>query len=298
MPGVAKLRLSSRMRQLKKCAGTVTKRRLTAKNKGFRNQMRCCSCDLRLSELNHGPNGSFFVRNDILGRSNVKVSRAEVLWLLFAKANDLTTRQTRQLAVGEFAMGSQVQTDWFCLVREDVAATRAAMSGQAVQADEALFRGKRKGNVGRLLAGKGFGPRRSHFGGRVCGPWVFEMVDMDTGELRMIRVRRRDTPTLCLEIRKHVSPGTTIVTDEWAAYRRIAALQDADGTPLVYVHLTGGAHTQNIEAAWRPAKSLLVRNTNGWCGPGTNMHRGHCTEGEPRRTGSSKRTWTGAGGGH
>ncbi|KAM7313549.1 hypothetical protein ISCGN_003410 [Ixodes scapularis] len=73
----------------------------------------------------------------------------------------------------------------------------------------------------------------------------------------MIRVRRLGIPTLCLEIRKHVAPGTTIVTAEWGPYRRIPALEDADGTALGYVHLTGGAHTQNIETAWRPAKSLL-----------------------------------------
>ncbi|CAN7943569.1 unnamed protein product, partial [Ixodes hexagonus] len=188
-------------------------------------------------------------------------------------------RQTRQFARGEFAMGSQVQTDWFGYVSEEVAATRAAMPqlggpGKAVQADEALFRSRRKANVGRLLAGDGFGPRKNNFDGRICGPWVSGMIDVDTNELRMIRVRRRDTLTLCREIRRHVAPATTIITDEWAAYRRIPALVDGAGALLRYTHQTvnhrrnfvdprTGAHTQSIESAWGPAKALLVRNMKG-----------------------------------
>ncbi|CAN8023165.1 unnamed protein product, partial [Ixodes persulcatus] len=188
-------------------------------------------------------------------------------------------RQTREFARGEFTMGSHVQTDWFGYVREEVAATRAAMPqlggpNKVVQADEALFRARRKANAGRLLKGDGFGPRRNNFDGRICGPWVFGMIDVNTNELRMIRVRKRDTLTLCREIRRHIAPGMTIVTDEWAAYRRIPALMDGAGASLQYTHHTvnhsrnfvdprTGAHTQKIENTWEPAKALLIRKMRG-----------------------------------
>lgn len=136
-----------------------------------------------------------------------------------------------------------------------------------------------------MLGGDGYGSRRNNFNGKVCGPWVFGMIDVESGELRMVRVRRRDTLTLCREIQRHVAPGTTITTDEWAAYRRIPALRDAAGVSLNYTHLTvnhsrqfvnsrNGAHTQNIESAWGPAKALLVRTMKGWSGPGAHTPQG------------------------
>lgn len=57
-------------------------------------------------------------------------------------------------------------------------------------------------------------------------------------ELRLIYIRKRDAVTLCREIRQHGAPGTAIVTDEWAAYRRIPTLRDNNGASLNYTHLT------------------------------------------------------------
>ncbi|EEC08051.1 hypothetical protein IscW_ISCW006242 [Ixodes scapularis] len=42
------------------CTGTVTERQLKAKKRGFCNQMRCGKRDLRVLELNHGPNSSLY----------------------------------------------------------------------------------------------------------------------------------------------------------------------------------------------------------------------------------------------
>ncbi|KAM7290058.1 hypothetical protein ISCGN_026731 [Ixodes scapularis] len=241
-------------------------------------------------ELNFWPNGSFFTRVDKWGRPNVKVSRAEVPWLVFARVNDLNVCQTRQFACSQFAIAPHMQTDWFGYVREEVAATRAAMPklggpGKVVRADEALFRSRRKANVGRLLAHDGFGPWRNNFDSRICGPWIFGMIDVDTNELRMIRVHKRGTLTLCREIWRHIAPGMTIVTDELAAYQRIPALMDGAGASLQYTHHTvnhrrnfvdprRGAHTQKIENTSGPAKALLLRNMKGWCGRGANTQRG------------------------
>lgn len=147
------------------------------------------------------------------------------------------------------------------------------------------FGEKERGTWAGCWERTGNGSCRNNFNGKVCGPWVFGMIDVESGELRIVRVRRRDTLTLCREIQRHVAPGTTITTDEWAAYRRIPALRDAAGVSLDYTHLTvnhcrqfvnprNGAHTQNIESAWGPAKALLVRTMEGWSGPSANTPRG------------------------
>uniref|UniRef100_A0A147BJK4 Putative isxo2-like transposase domain protein n=1 Tax=Ixodes ricinus TaxID=34613 RepID=A0A147BJK4_IXORI len=109
------------------------------------------------------------------------------------------------------------------------------------------------------------------------------MIDVESSELWIVRVCRQDTRTLCREIQRHMAPGTTIITNEWAAYRRIPALQDTAGVSLGYAHLTVNhsqqfvnprTHTQNIEFVWKTAKALLVRTMKGWSGRGANTPQG------------------------
>ncbi|KAK8771236.1 hypothetical protein V5799_025527 [Amblyomma americanum] len=98
--------------------------------------------------------------------------------------------------------------------------------GEVVQVDECLMRGKRKANRGRLLAGDNVPPhRQSNYGGVVDrGPWVFGMIWEATKELRLFKVDRRDAATLGALIAANVPPGTTIVSDEWAAYQCVPGL--------------------------------------------------------------------------
>ncbi|CAN7946267.1 unnamed protein product, partial [Ixodes hexagonus] len=233
------------------CKGSVTKN-MRNSPKGPRPWLMCGSCKKRSSELRGLPlaSPSFFARVDSLGRPNVKLSKAEIIWLIFAKSHGLDTRQTRQLVDGLFDMGGHVQADWFHYVRELLAAERAAMPklggpGKVVQADEALA---------------------DHYGGRVSGPWVFGIIDVESGELRLVHVRKRDAVTLCREIRRHVAPGTVIVTDEWAASDPDAPRQQRRPTQL-------DAHDIH-RAGVGPAKRLLLRNMRGWCGCNARTARG------------------------
>lgn len=79
-------------------------------------------------------------------------------------------------------------------------------------------------------------------------------------------------------------PGMTIVMVKWAEYRTISALQEADYA--AWLRLPHGepncrfmvprinTHTQNIEAAWGPFKSFLVRKMKGSSGLGADTQQG------------------------
>ena len=75
-------------------------------------------------------------------------------------------------------------------------------------------------------------------------------------------VNKRDAATLLPIIQAHVAPGTTIHSDEWAAYRRISALPGIAGHSTVnhslnFIDPVTGTHTQNIESYWNRAKGKL-----------------------------------------
>ena len=77
-------------------------------------------------------------------------------------------------------------------------------------------------------------------------------------------VPRRDAPTLLPIIDAHVAPGTTVWSDEWAAYRRVQGLPNVNGHATVnhsiqFVDQQTGVHTQAIESYWNRVKIKLKR---------------------------------------
>ncbi|EYB81257.1 hypothetical protein Y032_0388g496 [Ancylostoma ceylanicum] len=120
--------------------------------------------------------------------------------------------------------------------------------GHTVEIDETCVT-KRKYNRGRWV--------RRH-------QWLFGGYERGSGKSFLILVRRRDAATLLRLIVKYIRPGTTIISDCWRAYNRIASL------PQGFRHLTvnhqvnfvdpsTGAHTQNIECHWQKFKNLAKR---------------------------------------
>jgi transposase-like protein len=108
---------------------------------------------------------------------------------------------------------------------------RIGGEGRIVEIDESLFI-KVKHNRGRdILRPK---------------VWVFFKVDS------------RDAVTLLNIIYNHVLPGTTILSDCWAAYNRIIDLDRQYDHRTVNHSLTfvapDGTHTNSIESTWRAAK--------------------------------------------
>lgn len=77
-------------------------------------------------------------------------------------------------------------------------------------------------------------------------------------------VAQRDAATLLPIIQQHVANGSTVGSDEWAAYNRIASLPNVSSHGVVnhsieFVNHTTGVHTQNVESYWNRVKIKLKR---------------------------------------
>jgi transposase-like protein len=120
--------------------------------------------------------------------------------------------------------------------------------GMHVEVDESLF-SRRKNNVGLVL------PQQ----------WVFGGVCRETHEVFLVAVPDRTAQTLLDCIRRHVLPQTTILSDEWAAYRGIQGMgmnltHNTVNHTYNFIDPTTGAHTQTIESTWNQAKARNKRH--------------------------------------
>jgi transposase-like protein len=64
-----------------------------------------------------------------------------------------------------------------------------------------------------------FGHRKYQRGHRVRGQWVFGRVELESGATFLVPVEKRDADTLIALIHRWMKPGTTVISDCWAAYR-------------------------------------------------------------------------------
>ena len=121
--------------------------------------------------------------------------------------------------------------------------------GKIVEFDETLLV-KRKFHRGRVLSGQ---------------KWV--VVGIERGEKTHYFVEyvpHRDRASLLPVITRCILPGTTIITDDWGAYRRLCRYtSNMEYNHFVVVHArnfvdpTTGAHTQNVEGINSVIKRVL-----------------------------------------
>lgn len=109
--------------------------------------------------------------------------------------------------------------------------------------------------------------------GRMAGgwkrkKWVFGMLGVRLNQQRtsgkpILRLmERRSRRQLVPLIAHHVRPGSSVISDEWRAYRILPALGYNHHTvnhSRWYVDPQTGAHTQHIERAWRSYKEQVWR---------------------------------------
>lgn len=184
-------------------------------------------------------------RGTIFENSKLPISKA--LQLMYWWCQELSVAQ----AAHEVGVSQVTVIDWFLRFREICADQLIATTGpiggagHVVEIDESKF-GKRKYNRGRLRD----------------GAWVFGGVDRETNEAFLEIVDERSADTLVPIIQRNILPGTTVHSDEWAAYRTLGAYGYQHLTvnhSLHFIDPTTGADTQRIESLWSAAKSKLKR---------------------------------------
>lgn len=93
--------------------------------------------------------------------------------------------------------------------------------------------------------------------------WFFGGVERGSGLCFLVPIEKRDSATLLPIIQHHIRPGSTIISDCWAAYNGIEKL------PEMYQHYTvnhsdkehpfvgqeTGAYTNTIESTWQKFKA-------------------------------------------
>ena len=91
--------------------------------------------------------------------------------------------------------------------------------------------------------------------------WVFGMVDTShTPALGYMEiVPDRTAATLLPIIQAHLQPGTTVHSDQWAAYQQVqslpnVAMHDTVNHSVEFVNSTTGTHTQTVESYWNRTK--------------------------------------------
>ena len=117
--------------------------------------------------------------------------------------------------------------------------------------------------------------KRKYYRGRLRNrQWYVGGIERGSRKVFIVPVENRDADTMFQLIKQNVKPGTTIITDKWAAYKK--AMKDLPG----YSHETINhslnfvdndnpeIHTQNIEGLWSRSKFFLRKKH----GMKQNMH--------------------------
>jgi len=104
-----------------------------------------------------------------------------------------------------------------------------------------------------------FGRRKYHKGHPVKGQWVFGGVERESGRTFLVPVPDRTADTLLCVIRAWIEPGTTLISDCWAAYQDIGShgyTRHTINHSISFVNTDTGDHTNTIECTWRHVKGF------------------------------------------
>ncbi|KAF1754685.1 hypothetical protein GCK72_021249 [Caenorhabditis remanei] len=106
--------------------------------------------------------------------------------------------------------------------------------------------------------------RAKHHRGRMLRrktKWVFGMIERGSSKVVMFRVPNRSAATLLPIVAKYVEPGSKIISDGWAAYTGLSAMQFDHHWVNHKINFVDPndrtIHTQTIESTWNALKTQL-----------------------------------------
>lgn len=203
----------------------------------------------------------------------MRISRSEVLWLVYAMAKGLSQSQIYELVQPTFKMSSGVRSNWGAEIRRVAAADCRRLppmggDGRVVYLGCNLLRAKWKKRSKRAkLEGRANGSAEGD-------PWVLIFLCDETREARMVCLPSHDTATIQSTVVLHLAPVTTVITQDSADFEMIPWLQDSSGEslnltwkvvrhPYHFKDPDTGLSLQLLGQAWKRAKELVHRAAKG-----------------------------------
>ena len=173
------------------------------------------------------------------------------LWMLVNCKNGVSSYEVHR------ALGITQKSAWFVLHRLRLALQHGSLvkiggGGTEVEVDETFVGGKAR-NMHmdvrkRRITGTGYTNKTIAFGMLERG-----------GSVRTATINGRTRENLHGEIRKHVSAGSALYSDEWQAYRGLESEYAHKVIDHADKYVDGRVHTNGLENFW----SLLKRGLNG-----------------------------------
>lgn len=97
--------------------------------------------------------------------------------------------------------------------------------------------------------------RKYHRGRYREGHWILGIIERESDNCILIPVEDRSAATLLPLIQRHVLPGTTIITDQWAAYNGLPNHLSVNHTLHFVDPNNPTIHTNKIEGNWAHCKA-------------------------------------------
>lgn len=199
--------------------------------RGGRPSFRCRFCRKQLSQLRGLPGaqqssvaspGNFFCSTDSLGRPNARMSKHDIVWIVYCMSKGLSARKTAELGGSDIKCGSCSSVRWRQLVREAVSrslAGRPRMGGSQERVQVGIFTAQLRWSTG------------------VRPSLLLVLQAESTGELRFVHVEHKNPGLVADTIAGQVLPETQIVSSGGVPFSGIEAAEDSDG-PMRLVHIT------------------------------------------------------------
>ena len=213
-----------------------------------------CKCGSSMPLMRMGRSGNYvflcrcgeivpFLENTVWGASKFE-NPQHFLITVFLCLTGCRDLEIRRLIGGyhfqTFHVGSLMRK----LIAEDYVRSIGKLRG-VVEIDESAF--KRKNNSGSQSSHK----------------WVFGLYERERKLVYMEIVKNRLATTLIPIVQRMCEPGTTIISDQWAAYNKLEEVGfphfTVDHSRFFVNPQSREIHTQNIEISWGWAKYEIKR---------------------------------------